>query len=113
MECLPHLCRRAWRSVVCGLPDERAIRIPCQKIEARPVPGRKGLDADIRISDAAFVCICISVSSDQRHHAAAGRMAPGFCSADAGDGTVKGSDHWRRLHKNFLCNFIDIMVSGT
>lgn len=97
----------------------------CQKIETRPVPCRKGIDADIRISDAATVCIWISVSHDQRHHAAAGRMAPGFCSADAGDnclfgggincdccvdytlGTVKGSDPWRHLYKDFLCNIID------
>ena len=67
MECLPHLCRRAWRSVVRDLPGERVIRIPCQKIEASPFPGSKVINAVIRISDAAFVCVWISVSYDQRY----------------------------------------------
>ena len=76
--------------MVRDLPDERAIRIPCQKIEARPVPGGKGVNEDLRISDAVVVCIWISVSYDQRHHAAAGCMASGVCSADAGDDCLFG-----------------------
>ena len=90
MECLPHLCGRAWRSVVRDLPDERAIRIPGQKIEARPVPGGKGVNEDLRISDAVVVCIWIAVSYGKRHHAAARRMASGVCSADAGDDCLFG-----------------------
>ena len=58
----------------------------CQKIEARPVPCRKGIDADIRISDAATNC---------------------DCCVDYTLGTVKGSDPWRHLYKDFLCNIID------
>lgn len=44
----------------------------------------------VMLHSGIIVCVWIPVSFDQRHCAAAGRVAPGLCSADAGDNCLFG-----------------------